>query len=67
MTIANTLKRYLDHSGIAFETVSHSFSAPGQETAEAAHVSGQPLAKDVLLRDDCGYSLTRMDFFHPMI
>lgn len=57
MAISNTLKRYLDNSGITYETVSHPFSASSQETAEAAHVSGQLLAKGVLLRDDRGYLL----------
>ena len=57
MTIANTLKSYLDNSGIAYETVGHPFSASSQETAEAAHVSGQRLAKGVLLRDATGYLL----------
>lgn len=57
MPIANTLKYYLDNSGIAYETVSHPFSASSQQTAEAAHVSGRRLAKGVLLRDESGYLL----------
>ena len=57
MAISNTLKRYLDHSGIAYETVPHHFAIASQKIAEAAHVSGQRLAKGVLLRDDLGYLL----------
>lgn len=57
MAISNTLKYYLDQSGIAYETVDHPFSASSQQTAEAAHVSGRRLAKGVLLRDDAGYLL----------
>jgi Ala-tRNA(Pro) deacylase len=57
MAISNTLKRYLDNSGIVYEIVKHPFSASSQETAEAAHVSGQRLAKGVLLRDNLGYLL----------
>jgi len=57
MAISNTLKRYLDNSGIAYETVQHPFSTSSQKTAEAAHVSGQRLAKGVLLYDSLGYLL----------
>jgi Ala-tRNA(Pro) deacylase len=57
MAISNTLKRYLNNSGIAYETVKHPFSASSQKTAEAAHISGHRLAKGVLLRDDLGYLL----------
>jgi len=57
MAISNTLKRYLDHSGIAYEMVPHHFAIASQKIAEAAHVSGQRLAKGVLLRDDQGYLL----------
>ncbi|MFC1567745.1 aminoacyl-tRNA deacylase [Pseudomonadota bacterium] len=57
MAISNTLKRYLDHSCIAYETVRHPFSTSSQKTAEAAHVSGQRLAKGVLLYDSLGYLL----------
>ena len=57
MAISNTLKRYLDHSGIAYELVKHHFAISSQKIAEAAHVSGQRLAKGVLLRDKFGYLL----------
>jgi len=57
MAISNTLKHYLDRSGIAYETVEHPFSTSSQKTAEVAHVSGQRLAKGVLLYDGQGYLL----------
>ncbi|EAU54590.1 aminoacyl-tRNA deacylase [Mariprofundus ferrooxydans] len=57
MSIANTLKRYLDQSCIAYETVPHPFSVSSQLIAEVAHVPGHRLAKGVLLRDDLGYLL----------
>jgi len=57
MAISNTLKRYLDSSGIAYETVKHPFSTSSQKIAELAHVSGLRLAKGVLLRDGLGYLL----------
>lgn len=33
MAISNTLKRYLDNSGIAYEAVAHPFSVSSQNTA----------------------------------
>lgn len=57
MTISNTLKSYLDNSGIAYETVHHAPSAFSQDSAQAAHVPGRRLAKGVLLQDGQGYLL----------
>ena len=57
MTISNTLKSYLDNSGIAYEAVPHALSAFSQDSAQAAHVPGRRLAKGVLLRDGQGYLL----------
>lgn len=57
MTIPNTLKSYLDNSGIAYETVAHPLSAFSQDSAESAHVPGHRLAKGVLLHDEQGYLL----------
>jgi len=57
MAISNTLKRYLDQSGIAYEAIQHHLAFSSQKIAEAAHVSGERLAKGVLLRDGIGYLL----------
>ena len=57
MTISNTLKSYLDNSGIAYETIEHPLSSFSQDTAQSAHVPGQRLAKGVLLSDAQGYLL----------
>jgi len=57
MAISNTLRRYLDSSGIAYETVKHPFSTSSQKIAQVAHVSGLRLAKGVLLRDKAGFLL----------
>jgi len=57
MAISNSLKSYLDQSGIAYETVKHPFATSSQRTAEVAHVSGRRLAKGVLLYDGVGYLL----------
>jgi len=57
MAISNSLKSYLDQSGIAYDTVKHAFATSSQRTAEVAHVSGRRLAKGVLLYDGVGYLL----------
>lgn len=55
MTMAATLKDYLDRSGFEYELVPHSHTGSSTETAEAAHVSGHHIAKAVMLEDDRGY------------
>ena len=57
MAISNTLKRYLEDSCIAYEMVKHPFTTSSQKTAQVTHVSGQRLAKGVLLYDNLGYLL----------
>jgi Ala-tRNA(Pro) deacylase len=57
MPISNSLKRYLDHSGIAYEIVAHPFATTSQKAAEVAHVPGRRIAKGVLLYDGVGYLL----------
>lgn len=57
MAISNTLKRYLNSSGIAYGTVEHPFSPTSQKAAEAAHIPGHRLAKGILLADSLGYLL----------
>lgn len=57
MAISNTLRRYLDDSGVGYETVKHPFSTTSQRIAEHTHISGLRLAKGVLFRDARGYLL----------
>ena len=54
MSIAKRLKAHLDDQGIAYETTAHPRTATASETAEAAHIPGDCLAKSVLvhLEDD---------------
>ncbi len=57
MKIASKLKEYLQQQGIEYRVVSHPHSQYSMETAEKAHVSGDALAKGVLVKDDDGYLL----------
>lgn len=57
MPIPATLVEYLDHAGVEYRVVAHPHSESSMRTAEAAHVSGEHLAKGVLLKDTDGYVL----------
>jgi Ala-tRNA(Pro) deacylase len=57
MTIAPTLATYLEQAGIQPEMLTHFHSPSASRTAEASHVSGNRVAKAVLLKDDTGYLL----------
>ena len=55
MGMAGTLRDYLDRHAIAYELLRHSRTRTSSETAEAAHVSGDRLAKPVVIEDDDRY------------
>jgi Ala-tRNA(Pro) deacylase len=55
MAIAESVRRYLQQNAVAFEVSSHPHSGSTHETAEAAHLSEDHLAKAVVLRDGHGY------------
>ena len=52
MSIAPTLKRYLTAENIQYEEIPHELTMSSTRTAEACHVSGDRLAKDIVLRRD---------------
>lgn len=54
MTIAKRLKDHLDAQGVAYETVAHPRTMTASETAEAAHVPGDRLAKAVVIHLENG-------------
>jgi Ala-tRNA(Pro) deacylase len=51
MTISATLDRYLEDRHLRYELVSHPVTGSSSETAQATHVSGNRIAKTVVLRD----------------
>jgi Ala-tRNA(Pro) deacylase len=57
MTIAPTLATYLEQAGIQPEVLTHPHSPSASRSAEASHVSGNRVAKAVLLKDETGYLL----------
>jgi Ala-tRNA(Pro) deacylase len=57
MAIALTLQQYLTQHGIEYDLLPHTPTQSSTRTAETSHVSGDRLAKAVLLREGTGYLL----------
>lgn len=55
MVIAKTVERYLHEHGTHYEIVPHSSSMSSRQTAAAAHVPADQIAKAVVLGDDNGF------------
>ena len=56
MAIALTLQKYLDQN-VTYEVIPHEPTLSSMRTAEACHISGDGLAKGIVLRRDVGYML----------
>jgi Ala-tRNA(Pro) deacylase len=54
MTIAATVKSYLEGRGVAYEVIAHPLTGSSHETAEAAHLDEGHIAKGVILEDSAG-------------
>jgi Ala-tRNA(Pro) deacylase len=67
MSIPATVVDYLDKAGVTYEVIAHPHSESSLRTAEAAHVSGESLAKGVLLKDDEGYVLAVLPATHSVM
>jgi Ala-tRNA(Pro) deacylase len=66
MTIAPTLAAHLEQAGIRPEVSTHPHTPSASRTAEASHVSGDRIAKGVLLKDDSGYVLAVLPASHHL-
>jgi prolyl-tRNA editing enzyme YbaK/EbsC (Cys-tRNA(Pro) deacylase) len=66
MSIAPTLKRYLTAENIQYEEIPHELTMSSTRTAEACHVSGDRLAKGIVLRRDGDYMLVVMPASHHL-
>jgi Ala-tRNA(Pro) deacylase len=54
MTISTNVKSYLEERNVAYELVSHPITGSSHESAEAAHVDEDRVAKAVILTDAQG-------------
>ena len=66
MSIAPTLQRYLAAENIQYEEIRHELSMTSVRTAEASHISGDRLAKGIVLRRDGEYVLAVMPASHHL-
>jgi Ala-tRNA(Pro) deacylase len=64
MAIALTLQKYLDAKNVRYDLMRHEPTSSSMETAEVCHVSGDCIAKGVLLRDETGYALAVLPASH---
>ena len=66
MAVAMTLQDYLDRWGVDYEVVPHPYTGSSLETAEAAHVPGDKLAKCVVTEDYRGYLMVVVPASHQV-
>ena len=64
MAISITLLEYLEWEGVEYELLPHAFIGGSTNTAQQAHISGEQLAKCVVLEDDSGYLMTVLPATH---
>jgi Ala-tRNA(Pro) deacylase len=66
MAVATTLEDYLNRWGVEYEVVPHAHTDSSLETAEAAHIPGNKLAKCVLTEDYRGYLMVVIPASHEV-
>lgn len=66
MTASKSITDFLARAGVEYSIVGHPHSESSDTTAEAAHVSGEKLAKGILLKDNRGYVLAVIPASHAM-
>jgi Ala-tRNA(Pro) deacylase len=66
MSAAPELIRYMASRGVAYDLVPHYRTASAMRTAQECHISGDCLAKAVVLLDDDGYFLAVLPASHHL-
>ncbi len=66
MTIPSTVRSFLEDKQIPFDRTIHTPSVTADQSAEAAHISGDNLAKAVVLQDDKGLVLAVLPASHVL-
>ncbi len=57
MGVAMTLQRYLDDNHVSYDVVTHRTTGCSTMSAQSSHISGNSLAKGVVLKSDGAYVL----------
>jgi len=66
MSIAPTLRKYLTAQHVPYDEIPHDLTMSSARTAQACHVSGDRLAKAIVLRRDGGYMLAVVPASHRL-
>ena len=66
MSIAPTLQRYLAARNVPYDEIPHEPTMSSTRTAQACHVSGDRVAKAIVLKRDGGYVLAIMPASHHL-
>src|SRR3979490_1004378 len=66
MSIAPTLQRYLTAENIQYDMIPHDPPMSSARTAEAGRISGDRLAKAIVLRRNAGYILAVLPASHHL-
>jgi Ala-tRNA(Pro) deacylase len=66
MSIAPILQRYLDQN-VTYDVIQHDTTMSSARTAEVCHISGDCLAKGIVLRRDGGYMLAVLPASHHIL
>lgn len=66
MAIAIKLKQYLDNEHVDYEIIEHPYADTSMHVAQNAHISGEKIAKAVLLHDGDGYMLAIVPATHKV-
>jgi Ala-tRNA(Pro) deacylase len=64
MAIAGTVKNYLAQKSVAYDMISHPHTGSSHETADAAHVREDHIAKAVIVKDATGYAMVVVPASH---
>lgn len=64
MTVAPTLEKYLASKNIEYDVVMHEATLSSNRTAQASGISGERVAKAVVLRDGSGFILAILPASH---
>jgi len=67
MTISPTLHKYLDTEKIAYDEIPHVLTMSSARTAQACHISGDRMAKAIVLRRGGGYLLAVLPASHHLM
>jgi Ala-tRNA(Pro) deacylase len=57
MAVAETVQRFLEQHSVEYDLVPHPHTGSSHETAEAAHVSEDHIAKAVIVKDTAGFAM----------